>query len=416
MSGTVDRMPCPECGESIPVLAKHCRFCQAIISEKDRPESNHVATLTSNRVNPRTKHRSLRPRREAPPVTAEQRGLAIAALVVAIILSVSVLPVFLIVSFHELVLGFLPLAAITASFGWAGRRSAMGVAALALCGITIAESLAAFGYSRWKERRNELVRLDREENDRLRMNAAAKLENERRKTLEVERQKAEAEASIARANAQKQHAINAEQRRQEQEREFARQEAFRKKEAEQFARQEAEMRIAMEERAAETKRLQQEQQRALQLESERNAKEQARQAQLQYVQTQDRIKKIELEIAELQKIRAPDFTAQISSTQRYIKAYQNEIEQFSRSPNYADIVNEQQSKLNRAQQDLDRYLRDQQEGAAKAQQAKFLIEKLTIELQALRQQLPANAPAARVVKPWTTIDVPKDERFKPPEE
>lgn len=32
-----DRFPCPECGESIASAAKHCRFCQCIISDKDRP-------------------------------------------------------------------------------------------------------------------------------------------------------------------------------------------------------------------------------------------------------------------------------------------------------------------------------------------------------------------------------------------
>lgn len=31
-----DRFNCPECGESIPVAAKSCRFCQTIISDKDR--------------------------------------------------------------------------------------------------------------------------------------------------------------------------------------------------------------------------------------------------------------------------------------------------------------------------------------------------------------------------------------------
>ena len=32
------RFPCPECGESIPVEAKFCRFCNAVISIKDKPK------------------------------------------------------------------------------------------------------------------------------------------------------------------------------------------------------------------------------------------------------------------------------------------------------------------------------------------------------------------------------------------
>lgn len=31
------RFPCPECGESIPTAAKSCRFCNAVITMKDRP-------------------------------------------------------------------------------------------------------------------------------------------------------------------------------------------------------------------------------------------------------------------------------------------------------------------------------------------------------------------------------------------
>lgn len=34
---TVSRFPCPECGESIPTAAKSCRFCNAIITQKDKP-------------------------------------------------------------------------------------------------------------------------------------------------------------------------------------------------------------------------------------------------------------------------------------------------------------------------------------------------------------------------------------------
>lgn len=33
-----DRFPCPECGESIAVAAKYCRFCQCILTEKDKPQ------------------------------------------------------------------------------------------------------------------------------------------------------------------------------------------------------------------------------------------------------------------------------------------------------------------------------------------------------------------------------------------
>lgn len=33
------RFPCPECGEMIQIVAKSCRFCQAIISDKDRIEA-----------------------------------------------------------------------------------------------------------------------------------------------------------------------------------------------------------------------------------------------------------------------------------------------------------------------------------------------------------------------------------------
>lgn len=32
-----DRFNCPECGESIPLAARSCRFCHAILSEKDKP-------------------------------------------------------------------------------------------------------------------------------------------------------------------------------------------------------------------------------------------------------------------------------------------------------------------------------------------------------------------------------------------
>lgn len=35
-SGDVKRFPCPKCGESIPVAANVCRFCQAIITDNDR--------------------------------------------------------------------------------------------------------------------------------------------------------------------------------------------------------------------------------------------------------------------------------------------------------------------------------------------------------------------------------------------
>jgi hypothetical protein len=32
------RFACPVCGESIPVVAKMCRFCNAVITDKDRPQ------------------------------------------------------------------------------------------------------------------------------------------------------------------------------------------------------------------------------------------------------------------------------------------------------------------------------------------------------------------------------------------
>lgn len=36
-SNAEQRFNCPECGESIPVAAKLCRFCHALLTIKDRP-------------------------------------------------------------------------------------------------------------------------------------------------------------------------------------------------------------------------------------------------------------------------------------------------------------------------------------------------------------------------------------------
>jgi len=35
---TSDRFRCPECGEHIPLKARMCRFCRAVITEKDKPK------------------------------------------------------------------------------------------------------------------------------------------------------------------------------------------------------------------------------------------------------------------------------------------------------------------------------------------------------------------------------------------
>lgn len=36
------RFDCPSCGESIPVVAKSCRFCDAAISDADRSSQNRL--------------------------------------------------------------------------------------------------------------------------------------------------------------------------------------------------------------------------------------------------------------------------------------------------------------------------------------------------------------------------------------
>ena len=38
-AGALARMPCPRCGESIPAAAKVCRFCNALLTEQDRPRA-----------------------------------------------------------------------------------------------------------------------------------------------------------------------------------------------------------------------------------------------------------------------------------------------------------------------------------------------------------------------------------------
>ena len=35
---SVERYPCPECGESIPVAAKTCRFCRTVFAERERKQ------------------------------------------------------------------------------------------------------------------------------------------------------------------------------------------------------------------------------------------------------------------------------------------------------------------------------------------------------------------------------------------
>jgi len=36
------RFNCPECGESIASTAKHCRFCNAVIADNDRPRKREL--------------------------------------------------------------------------------------------------------------------------------------------------------------------------------------------------------------------------------------------------------------------------------------------------------------------------------------------------------------------------------------
>ncbi|HEY3321901.1 MAG TPA: zinc ribbon domain-containing protein [Planctomycetota bacterium] len=191
-----ERFPCPECGEEIPTAAKKCRFCQHTITETERSAFKKATmrkAIAARRFN-----------RADAPVTAEQRGLAIAALVVACIMALTVIPAFSLLGFHEsrsYILGFVPLAIIAGSLGYAGRRSAMGVAAVALSVLAATESFAAFAYHHWQLREAEKARVEAERQYKEQQTRENAIANARRTAAEAEARVAEAKASVERAKA-----------------------------------------------------------------------------------------------------------------------------------------------------------------------------------------------------------------------
>jgi hypothetical protein len=86
-----ERFNCPECGESIPVVAKVCRFCNAVITDKDRanaqvapPRAPRYATLASRR--PVVIRQESAPSKHSFPIV----GVIAAALIVIIIAAIAI--------------------------------------------------------------------------------------------------------------------------------------------------------------------------------------------------------------------------------------------------------------------------------------------------------------------------------------
>lgn len=213
----IDRAPCPECGEVISVEAKSCRFCHAILSDKDRvgmlkrivaaaqtpsappapvpPPPIPATRIPSGNTGPQIVVVQPRGRfrgrlRSATPQSgpdAAQLGMAIASMVIGIAVALGAIPGAFFAFWILLVLA--PFAVVGTVLGYMGSKSAMGIAGMMLNGVALVIGIGFYAYIRFELGSAESARLDAERVATEDRNKRANQENERRRIEAAERQK-----------------------------------------------------------------------------------------------------------------------------------------------------------------------------------------------------------------------------------
>jgi stage V sporulation protein SpoVS len=206
-STTDNRFACPVCGEFIPVAARACRFCDAILTEKDkpRPSSQQQPAVSVKPAQSNVKDRvgvkpaPIRRIREERPRTGYELGLGIGSLVVGVLTSLCTIPAAVVCGLLSVdpwfIASVLPFAITGGICGFIGRRSSLGVAGVVLSIVAVLEAFGVLGYSHYQRTVERSMEYASKKEERERANSEAM-------RAIAERQKAEAQAEAEKAKNQ----------------------------------------------------------------------------------------------------------------------------------------------------------------------------------------------------------------------